>query len=264
MLAPDERRFDSIKEVRGWYCVEYAPPMPNFRFAIIQLTILESRQASEVAETMEREAREWLSRYPIPSMATAFSGDGCVISMAGVRESDHLMAWPSPSDGKPIRRWEIVEDAVLPDIALNRRYVEELFATVPFKTGRQINEEASKYLFRRRVGWWLVFVWAVAVPLGVAVLEWWSDLLGLVVLAYSFYKAIWTALRLGGRLPKSRREREREAEDLKMRHHHYHCQRNPEAFERLKVENFRRWEIEQTSLEVDALRAKRTSSRVDD
>jgi len=101
------------------------------------------------------------------------------------------------------------------------------------------------------------------VPLGVAVLEWSSDLLGLVVLGYAFAKAIIHALRLTGHLPKSTREREKEAQELRMRHHHYHCERNPESFERLKAENFRREEIARTKAEALALKAQARNGPID-
>lgn len=100
-------------------------------------------------------------------------------------------------------------------------------------------------------------------PLGVAVLEWSSDLLGLVVLGYAFAKAIIHALRLTGHLPKSTREREKEAQELRMRHHHYHCERNPESFERLKAENFRREEIARTKAEALALKAQARNGPID-
>jgi hypothetical protein len=45
-----------------------------------------------------------------------------------------------------------------------------------------------------------------------------------------------------------------------MRHHHYHCRRNPEAFERLKAENFRREEIERTNAEALALKKKSSNA----
>ena len=70
------------------------------------------------------------------------------------------------------------------------------------------------------------------VPLSVAVLEWWSELLGLVVLGYAFVKAATQALHL------------------------YHCTRNPEAFERLKAENFRHQKIERIKAEALALKAQ--------
>ena len=106
-----------------------------------------------------------------------------------------------------------------------------------------------------RLGWWIVFVWAVVVPAGVAILEWWSDWLGVVVLVYSLYKAIEKALRLMGRWPKSKAEAQKEAEEARMCHHHYHCERNPEGFERLKLENFERWAREDIQKEANALRS---------
>jgi len=50
-----------------------------------------------------------------------------------------------------------------------------------------------------------------------------------------------------------------------MRHHHYHyhCQRNPEAFERLKAENFRREEIERTNAGAQALKKKSSNASSD-
>jgi hypothetical protein len=45
-----------------------------------------------------------------------------------------------------------------------------------------------------------------------------------------------------------------------MRHHHYHCERNPEGFERLKLENFERWAREEVHAEAKSL--KRTAGRM--
>ena len=255
-MAPDDIRFGLLKEDRDWYFVEYSPPMANYRFSLLQLSVIESRDAQAVATAMASEAGEWLSRYPVPVMATAFSSDGSVLSLKGVRPIDNLMAWLDPAQSQPVLRWELVANDALPDVALNREFLKEIFANVPFKTGREIQEEVAKQIAAQKVGWWLVFVWAVLVPLGVAVLEWWSDLLGLVVLGYAFVKAAIQALRLTGHLPKSTRQREKAAEELKVRHHHYHCERNPEAFERLKAENFDREEIERTKAEALALKAQ--------
>jgi hypothetical protein len=94
----------------------------------------------------------------------------------------------------------------------------------------------------------------VVVPAGVAVLEWWSDWLGLLVLVYSLYKAVEKALRLLGKWPKPKTELQKEAEEARMRHHHYHCERNPDGFQRLKLENFERWAREDTQNEAQALR----------
>ncbi len=255
-MAPDDIRFGSFKEDRDWYFVEYSPPMANYRFSLLKLSVVEARDAQAVATAMESEVRMWLRRYPVPVMAIAFSADGDVLSLKSVRPIDYLMAWLDPDESQLVLRWELVKNDALPDVALNRKFLKEVFANVPSKTCREIQEEVAKHVATQKVGWWLVFVWAALVPLGVAVLEWWSDLLGLVVLGYAFVKATTQALRLTGHLPKSTRQREKEAEDLKMRHHHYHCARNQEAFERLKAENFHREDIERTKAEALALKAQ--------
>jgi len=262
-MAPDDIRFGSLREDRGWYFVEYTPPMPNHRFSTLSFCIVESQDAQVVAPAIEKESKEWLMRFPVPLMATAFSADGGVFSLKAVRPIDHLVAWLNSEDSQPVFRWELVKNEVLPDIALDRKFLQKTFADVPSKTGAQIQNEVAKDIAARKAGWWLVFVWAVVVPLGVAILEWWSDLLGLVVLGYAFVKAIIHALRLTGHLPKSVREREKEAQELRMRHHHYHCERNPEAFERLKAENFRREEIARTKAEALALKAQARNGSID-
>ncbi len=259
-MTPDDIRFASVKEDRGWYFVEYFPPHPDFRFSVLQLSVVESHDANAVANAMEYEARDWLRRYPVPVMVTAFSLEGDVFPLQSARPTDHLIAFSDPTQSKEVLRWELVADAELPAVALDRTFLKRIFANVPSKTGREIQAEAQKHITTLKVGWWIVFLWAVVVPLGVAVLEWWSDLLGLVVLAYAFFKAAVEALRLTGHLPKSERERQKEAEDLKMRHYYYHCERNPESFERLKADNFRREEIERTKSQAAALKTQQHPS----
>jgi hypothetical protein len=255
-VNPDDIRFASIKEDRGWYFVEYFPPLFGYRFSVLQLSILEPRAADEIAATMELEASTWIDRYPVPLMVTAFALDGSVHPLSNARPIDHLLAWPETKTGQMIFRWELINDDDLPVIALDRNYLKQIFSDIPYKTGYEIRAAADKHFAAKRMGWWIVFTWAVGVPLLVAVLEWWSDLLGLVVLTYAFVKAAIQALRLTGHLPRSKRERDRDAEESKMRHYAYHCERNREAFERLKLENFEREAIEKTRAEAAALKAK--------
>lgn len=262
-VGPDDIRFASIKEDRDWYFIEYYPPLPGYRFSILQLSILEPRNGDEIATAMEHEATAWVSRYPVPLMATAFTLDGSVLSLLNARPINHLFAWSETTMAKTILRWEIVKDDELPTVALDRNYLKQIFLGIPYKTGQEIRAAADKHFATLRLGWWLVFVWAVVVPLMVAVLEWWSDLLGLVVLTYAFVKAAIQALCLTGHLPRSKREREKEAEESKMRHYTYHCERNPEAFERLKLENFEREAIEKTKAEAAALKAKQPPGSTD-
>ncbi|MGL4574026.1 MAG: hypothetical protein ACRCV9_04465 [Burkholderiaceae bacterium] len=257
-MKPEDIRFESIKEDRDWYFVEYQPPLSGERFSNLQLSILEPREAKEIAAAMEREAEAWIGRYPIPLMSMAFTLDGSLIylSNTNARPTNHLLAWAETSTAKTILCWERLKDEDLPAVALDLNYLKQIFADVPYKTGQEIRAAAQKHRASLRLGWWIVFLWAVVVPLSVAVLEWWIDLLGLAVLIFAFVKAAIQALRLTGRLPRSKRELEKEAEESKMRHYAYHCERNPEAFERLKLENFKREAIEKTKAEAAALKAR--------
>ncbi len=253
-MAPDEIRYDSVKEAREWYYVEYSPPMGKAAFSVLSLTIEDVNADRErIAHAMEEEASVWVSRFPIPVMVSAFTMEDDLVYMDDIRPSNHVTAWSI--EGSTHRDWRLVSDDELPTVALNQAYLRQLFSHLPHRTGAQVSAEVQKQIKRRKAGWWVVFVWAVVVPVGVAVLEWWSDLLGFVVLAFAFIKAGHKALRLTGRLPKSEREKEREAQELRMRHHHYHCERNPEAFARLKAENFGKEATERSRVEAEKLRS---------
>jgi len=256
----DQLFFQSTKEDRGWYFVEYHPPISGYQFATLQLVILEKGKGlDEIAESMEAELAIWLERYPIPIMVSAFDDSGDVLRLENSRGCDHLVGYIDKQTHKVAREWRLLANEDLPRDALDTSYLREIYSQIPYKTKQQLREEGQQKAKHLRLGWWIVFVWAVVVPAGVAILEWWSDWLGVVVLLYSVYKAVEKALRLMGKWPKSKVEIQKEAEEARMRHHHYHCERNPEGFERLKVENFERSAREQ--VREEALSLKRSMGR---
>jgi hypothetical protein len=250
-------RFDAIREHRGWYYVEYHPPLSNYRFATLALTIPQDGSTPEqIAVAMEDELAAWLKRYPVPLMVSAFDKTGSLLHLEGTRSCAHLIGYLHPESFDVVQEWRLVPDKELPDAALDHAYIEEIYADVPSKTSQEIREKVEEDAQKMRLGWWIVFLWAAVVPAFVAILEWWSDWLGVVVLLYSLAKAIKKALQLLGKWPKSPAERQREDEDLEMRHHHYHCKRNPDGFLRLKMENFERWATEEIQKEAASVKSK--------
>ena len=260
-MESDDILFSKVKEDRGWYFVEYTPPMLNYRFSVLQMSIIELADLETIAITLETEAKDWLSRYPVPLMATVFSIDESVLPLANVRQINHLMAWVDSVNQTPVFKWELVGDENLPDVALDRENLKKVFSTFPSKSGLEINKEIAAQVKSDKIRWWLVFLWAVVVPVLVAVIEWSSDILGLLVLSYAFFKASLEALRLTGKLPKSKRKIQKEKEDAQIRHHHYHCARNPNAFERLKLENFQNDAISRTFAESKAIQATPSAAK---
>ncbi|MDE3244342.1 MAG: hypothetical protein KGO52_16695, partial [Nitrospirota bacterium] len=186
-----------------------------------------------------------------------FDDSGDLIRLEKNRGCNHIIGYIDGQKHKVVREWRLMANEELPRDALDTSYLQKIYSQIPFKTQQQLQEEVQKKARHLRFGWWIVFVWAVVVPAGVSILEWWSDWLGVVVLLYSLCKALEKALRLMGKWPKTKVETEKEAEETRMRHHHYHCEHNPKGFERLKAENFERWARE--DIRKEALSLKQTS-----
>lgn len=66
--------------------------------------------------------------------------------------------------------------------------------------------------------------------------------------------ALYKGLKMKGILKKSRAEKALDEEQQRMRHHHYHCERNPEGFQRLKLDNFDRMARKEVKKESERLR----------
>lgn len=93
--------FEATKEDRGWYFVEYRPPISGYQFATLQVVVFETtRTAEDIAAIMEAELVIWLERYPVPIMVSAFDDTGSVISLKGHRPCNHLIGL---IDSKPER-----------------------------------------------------------------------------------------------------------------------------------------------------------------
>jgi hypothetical protein len=72
-----KRKYMPVKENRGWYFVEYHPPVNNFKFVNLQLIItIENPREMDVVNAMEKELIEWLNQYPVPLYVSAFDNKG--------------------------------------------------------------------------------------------------------------------------------------------------------------------------------------------
>jgi hypothetical protein len=255
----EQLRFETVKQDRGWYFVEYLPPNPGVRFATLSLTIPgEPRPPEDIAKAMEAELIIWLKKYPIPVMVSAFDASGSLLYLDGARPCSHLTGFLHPETFDIVRDWRLHRDEELPKDALDKSYLEEIYADIPSRTKSEIREKVAEDAAKFRIGWWVVFLWAGIVPAIIAILNWWSDWLGVVALCYSLGQALKKALQILGKWPKSKAEIEKAEEELRMRHHHYHCKRNPEGFLRLRAENFERWAREEIQKEAESLKPKRS------
>jgi hypothetical protein len=254
-VPQDQLFFETLKIHRGWYFVEYSPPLPSYPFATAQLVVVDKVETERVAKAMEHELASWLERYPVPLMVSSFDGTGTLISLNTVRECDHLIGWQDSVSSKFVSHWRIVGNAEFPRTNWDAEALKSIYRDIPFRTSAQLKKSALKTRRVIRLGWWLVFIWAVIVPVVVATIELTApQWLAILVFCYSLARAYVEALKLLGKWPKTDSELANEEEERRMRHHHYHCERNPEGFLRLKQENIERESREEIQREANSLK----------
>ena len=240
---------------------EYQPPQPEMPFAFLNLVCLKPKPSEEVANELENQTMRWLSLYPIPIFAGAFSDTGDLIDLSDVRPISNLMGLHRPTDGGPHLEWRILKNEELPQKSFTNDLLRRIYKHVPFRTSAELKRQAENSARNNRVGWWIVVAWVAVIPAVIATLEFLSPIwVGGIALLYSFWKA-WRQVQLmRGKLKPSEKDKAKSTDSLLAAHHHYHCKANPEGFERLKSENVDRWAREATLTEAKTLEGEKTKN----
>jgi hypothetical protein len=231
-----DRRYEPIRESRDWYFVEYRPPINDDKFATLNLVILKDALNIDIINAMEKEMGNWLNRFPIPLFVSAFDNKGDLYDLSEIKTCNHLIGFFN-TDGRISFHWKLLKDHEIPNAALNREFVENLYSNLVFRTNAELDIDRRKRRQKIKLGWFIFFIWLVIIPLIIAFLDYFSDWVSLVALIYSFYKALQKGLELTGRWPKSKRTKEKELEEQLKNHYYYHCQMNPEGFKKVMQEN---------------------------
>lgn len=255
-MSEDKLFFSSEKEGREKYFVEYSPPHHGYRYASLSLTYTEKVNFDFVAQDIESEGHLWLRRYSIPLMVSAFDETGSLIHLDDVRPESHFTCFYGSDGGSIQGHWALLKDEAIPNLALDREYLLRVYSEFKIRTSSKIRVEVEKDVRQRRLGMRIIFLWVVVVPAIVALVEFFApQWLAVLVLIYSLSMALIKGLKMKGKIKKSKAELEKEAELQRMKHHHYHCERNPEGFLKLKLENFERMARENVKREAASLKA---------
>jgi hypothetical protein len=170
-----------------------------------------------------------------------------------VKNHDYLLGF-FDQDGKICLHWGPIKDNEIPDIALNEEYINNLYSSFDYKTSSELDYERQKRRKEIKRGTFIFFIWLVIIPALIAIFEYYSNLLSLIALIYSIYKAVQAGLELRGKWPKSKRRKEEELEERLKDHYYYHCQMNPEGFNRLMIENLEKMEKDSIAKEAESLK----------
>ncbi len=234
--------FDSIREKRDSYFVEYYPPTPNSSFATLNLVFPNEVSWKHVSELLDEEVRHWMGRYRVPLMVWAFDSKEDIIRPSN-HASDCLVAWISSENGEVIQSWDCDALDVILKQAEHQPDWRTIYADVPVRTNADVKAAARSSLLERRRQLWtlnvILTLWFAVIPAGYAVFELlgpkWLSLFGFVFVLYKVLRAI---SRIWSLIKPSAKEKMELEKQRKMNHYFYHCEQNPEGFMRLKVENF--------------------------
>ncbi len=130
-----------------------------------------------------------------------------------------------------------------------------MYSDLVFRTYAELDVDKRKRRRQIELGSFIIFIWAVIIPLIIVLLDFSSEWVSFIVLIYSFYKAFQKALELAGSWPKTKRKKGDEREEQLKNHYFYHCQMNPEGFRRLRHENFEKMAKNDTRKEAESIKA---------
>ena len=97
----------------------------------------------------------------------------------------------------------------------------------------------------------------VGVPVLIEILSLEIDWIGYLLSAISITVGLYKLGKAMGWIQPSQRERAESEKLRKMEHYYYHCEKNPDAFNKLKVDNFRREAVEDTFKESEKIRQQK-------
>jgi hypothetical protein len=260
----DVYRYD-IKERRASYYVTYQPADSRYPFALLNLVYPEAPPDRErIKGHMTKEITEWLTRFPVPVMASAFDASGDCLEVLDDSSDSSLMGYMDSKTSKVVCRWGTLGDGELPIEQSKPQYLSMAYEGIPYRFKSLFRKQADEKAIQLRNGMRLfriASIFWVGIPLSVEIISLGVNWIGYALWSLSVSIGLFKFARVLGWIKPSKRQLAKDEEAQQMRHYYYHCERNPNAFERLRNENFEREAIEDTRQEFKSLLpAKRAAS----
>jgi hypothetical protein len=253
--ADNERVFrDVIERHRGKYYVEYKPAIWCNPLAIVDLTFSQPIADVEIVrDAMEQELEYWLNQYPAPAMVTAWDAKEDIVHVSSNDDELHLFGYVNQHTGQIVRYWKLPSSNELPPEQMNEKYFSLVYEGLPFRRQVDVQRKAlhEAVITGRAIRFIVLLV--VGVPLLIQIVSLGIDWIGYVLSGISISVGLYKLCKSMGWIRLGKREILEAEKNNKMRHYYYHCEKNPEAFNRLKIENFEREAIERTHREAEGI-----------
>lgn len=240
MLALDLKYiFEDTKVTRESYYVEYKP-IYCVGYASVCLNFIEEMEHHFVIRIMEQEAEYWLLKYPIPICVRSFDKTQDYITVKDW-DNSNLYVWIDPETTKIKRCWELDR---IPDFTkeiFKRDEWPEIITDIPYITYEEHQKKCDLDRAQRaktiKAGrFFFATIFGVIPAIWAIVLYFDPIYIGLLATCYVIIRNVKKIKRMI--LPKYReKETPKEEKERKMKYYYYHCEKNPDAFMRLVVEN---------------------------
>jgi hypothetical protein len=189
-------------------------------------------------------------------MVTAFDAKDSVIRLSEEPYKSHLTGYVDPRSGQLIQQWGVLKNEEFPAEQKDARYLERVYQGIPFRFQEEVRakvrQEARTTGRVIRIFVFLIVGTPVLIEIAAQGVAWLGHILAAISITVGLYK-LGKAM---GWLKPSKRDKEKLEEQRRKDHYFYHCERNPEAFNRLKCENFERETIERTRKESEEIRRR--------
>ena len=199
-------------------------------------------ETNKVPGILENEFRDWAQRYPVFIMASAFDETGGLVDLSSIKPKSHLTGFYDPKNQQLTMLWGLVKNEEVPTHLIQEEHLRKIYSNLKYRTGKQIKEKVSEDYRKVRIGKRIIlswfFVWLLGVPVTIEILGRENPIIADLAVAYSLWKAWKEFSKLAGYAKKSHKEIKHSEKERKMQHYFYHCEMNPEAFQKLKFDNF--------------------------
>jgi hypothetical protein len=198
---------------------------------------------------MVQELESWLKQYPIPTMVTAFDAKDDVLYVSSKQNESHLIGYVDQQTGKIVKHWRLLGNNELPAEQMKETYAAHIYERLPFRRQEDVRLEAYRNARSTGRAIRIIVFLVVGVPVLIEIVSTGVDWIRYALSGISISVGLYKLGKAMGWIKPSKREQIKTEKNLKMEHYFYHCEKNPDAFNRLKIENFERGTIERTNEE---------------